>query len=423
MSSTSNRLPYGAGPPPSWGVAPLRYLADLSNGYVFNSDTWVNNGTPIIRIENLNGSENFNYSNLTVSQKHHVHPCDLLFAWSGNPGTSFGPFRWSRPGLHYLNQHIFKVTVHGCEKDWLYWALRAATHWIERVLTSGMIGMVHVTKEEMHGIPIPVPPVEVQRRITTFLDAETARIDRLAALQREVLSLLEERDRSLRDGLTDRLFADGGEVPLRRFVTRIDQGASPQCEAVPRSGHEWGVLKLSAVKRGRFISAENKRLPEDLEPQKKYEVLARDFLVTRANTPALVGDVAVADRDVKGLLLPDLIYRVGLTPELNPEFVAEVALSSRVRLLIEAVARGSSQSMVKLRGDDIREWPIPAAGEKQQEFFVREIREGMAATDKLRQAVTRQLALLAERRQALITAAVTGQIDVSTASGRGVDGP
>ncbi|MGW2086637.1 restriction endonuclease subunit S [Streptomyces sp. NPDC001880] len=421
MTPTVEQLPYGASLPSSWSVVPLKYLATLSNGYVFKSDGWADTGTPIIRIENLNGSGNFNYSNLELSAKYQVRPGDLLFSWSGNPGTSFGPFRWDKPGLHFLNQHIFNVSVHGCDKNWLYWSLRAATHWIERVLTSGMIGMVHVTKEELSRVPVPIPSLEEQRRIADFLDAETARIDRLASLQKAVLARLDERDRALRDGMLDQLLETVDEVPLRRFVTRIDQGSSPQCEAVPRTGHEWGVLKLSAVKNGRFIPTENKCLPDEVTPRREYEVHVGDLLVTRANTPSLVGDVAVAMGDVKGLLLPDLIYRVGLVPGINPEFITEIALGSRVRLLIEAVARGSSQSMVKLRGDDIREWPIPAATQTQQASLVVNVRQGQAATDRLRGAIHKQLALLAERRQSLITAAVTGQIDVSTASGRGID--
>jgi type I restriction enzyme S subunit len=329
---------------------------------------------------------------------------------------------WDRPGLYYLNQHIFKISVHGCDKRWLYWALKAATHWIERELTSGMIGMVHVTREELGGVPIPIPPLNLQRDIAEFLDVETARIDQLSKLRNAVKAKLDERTRALRDNLVDELAESASAIPLRRFVTQIEQGVSPQCEAIPReTADEWGVLKLSAVKGGNFESKENKLLPDGVEPFKAYEVRVGDLLVTRANTPKLVGDVAVASGEVRHLLLPDLIYRVGLTPGISAEYVAQIALSSRVRLLIESAARGSSQSMVKLRGEDIKEWPIPVVNLSRQDQLVREIIRGVEAVTRLRSAVDRQLNLLAERRQALITAAVTGQIDVSTASGRGLE--
>lgn len=274
--------------------------------------------------------------------------------------------------------------------------------------------------DTLRKLPMLLPPLEEQRRIANFLEAETARIDELFGLQQQVMRRLDERDHALRDNLVDRLAIAAGEVPLRRFTTRIEQGASPQCEAVPRQNDEWGVLKLSAVKGGHFTPSENKRLPEDVEAISAFQVRRGDLLVTRANTPSLVGDVAVVEGDHQKLLLPDLIYRVGLAPGVNADFVAQVALSGRVRTLIESVARGSSQSMVKLRGEDIKTWPVPMATQTQQATLVQEIHEGLQGTSRLRTVVALQLSLLAERRQALITAAVTGQFDVSTASGRNV---
>ncbi|MGW2121368.1 restriction endonuclease subunit S [Streptomyces sp. NPDC001758] len=415
------RLPYSGGPTPgTWAIVPLKYLATLTNGYVFNSADRSDEGTPIIRIENLNGSPNFNCSTLSLPDKYRVEARNLLFSWSGNPGTSFGPYLWTEPGEHYLNQHIFKVGVHGCDPRWLYWALKAATHWIERELTSGMIGMVHVTKEDLAGVPIPVPPVVEQRRIAEFLDVETSRIDRLVSLRQKLASLLTERDKALRDDLIDKLFATQGEVPLRRVAQGIEQGASPQCEAVPREMGEWAVLKLSAVKQGVFNPYENKRLPDNVSPNEDYAIRPGDLLITRANTPNLVGDAAVVGEDSSRLLLPDLIYRVRLTGEMSAEFLMHVTLSGRTRSLVEAVARGSSQSMVKLRGEDIKSWPVPRASREQQAALVQEIERGTAGTQKLRLVIDQQVATLMERRQALITAAVTGQFDVSTASGRNV---
>ncbi|MEU0376964.1 restriction endonuclease subunit S [Streptomyces cyaneofuscatus] len=288
-------------------------------------------------------------------------------------------------------------------------------------LTQGIRQGQAIDVEAFRNLALPLPPLNEQRRIADFLDAETARIDRLVGLQLALRAKLEERDRTLRDALVDQLAASAGEIPLRRFMWGIEQGASPQCDAIPRQSEtEWGVLKLSSVKRGCFFADEHKRLPDGTEPTRAYEVKAGDLLVTRANTPNLVGDVAVVRGDVRNLLLPDLIYRVRLMPSTSAQYIAEVAMSSRVRLVIESVARGSSQSMVKLRGEDIKSWPIPAAAPREQEDLVSAVERGTCGTAKLQRAVGRQLSLLTERRQALITAAVTGQFDVSTASGRNI---
>lgn len=419
MTHSVRDIPYGSAVPEDWDVVPLKFLATLQNGFVFKSDAWRDTGTPILRIENLNFSTNFNYSDLSLSDRYQVRAGDLLYSWSGNPGTSFGPYRWETPGTYFLNQHIFKVSVQGCDKNWLYWALKAATHWIERELTSGMIGMVHVTKEELSGIPIPLPPIEEQRRIAEFLDAETNRIGRLVELRKRTLALAAEKEQAIRDLAVDEAFESHGSVPLRRLARGITQGASPQCDNVPAEEGEWGVLKLSSVKRGVFKAYENKRLPDNVALDERHAVHPGDLLITRANTPELVGDAAVAGVNSRKVLLPDLIYRLDLLDGVRASFVLQCVLATRIRQMVREVARGSSQSMVKLRGEDILAWPAPRLIGEEQLALVSKI-EGMTAhVAGLSSAIDRQLALIAERRQALITAAVTGQFDVTTA--RGVD--
>ncbi|MEU4877265.1 restriction endonuclease subunit S [Streptomyces sp. NPDC021608] len=320
-------------------------------------------------------------------------------------------------GPTWVNNHIHALRATGADGRFLAYALNCVEY--STYLTGSTRDKL--TQEDLKNIDVWFPPLEEQHRIADFLDAETARIDRIAVLQKRVFEQLTERDNALRDGLLDRLIESEGEIPLRRLISGIEQGASPQCDATPReSTHEWGVLKLSAVKRGNFDPGENKRLPDDAVPSTAYEVRPGDFLVTRANTPTLVGDVAVVGQDTERLLLPDLIYRVRLANDNNAEFISQVALGRRLRSLIESVARGSSQSMVKLRGEDIKAWPIPRATRTQQDELVKAMHDGTAVTTQLNSLVRQQLALLAERRQALITAAVTGQFDVSTASGRNV---
>jgi type I restriction enzyme S subunit len=107
----------------SWATKPVKSLATFLNGAAFKPDDWSDSGRPIIRISNLNESAEFNFTTRQVDSRYVVECGDLLFGWSGNRGTSFGPFRWSRDGKFWLNQHIFKVTAVGVDADWLYWVL------------------------------------------------------------------------------------------------------------------------------------------------------------------------------------------------------------------------------------------------------------------------------------------------------------
>jgi type I restriction enzyme S subunit len=138
----------------------------------------------------LNGGGSFNYFDGHVPEKYHVSRGDLLFGWSGNRGTSFGPFLWWREGLHYLNQHIFKLYGYECDKSWFYWTLKSLTMYMEEE-AHGIIGMVHITKGKLGAVKVPVPPLEEQQAIARFLAEETQRIDDLESVVRQAIASLE----------------------------------------------------------------------------------------------------------------------------------------------------------------------------------------------------------------------------------------
>lgn len=94
--------------PLGWKLQCFGVLARYLNGYAFKPEDWVETGYPIIRIQNLNGSANFNYYDGPVHPDWLVLPGDLLFAWSGTRDSSFGPTIWRGP-QGVLNQHILKL--------------------------------------------------------------------------------------------------------------------------------------------------------------------------------------------------------------------------------------------------------------------------------------------------------------------------
>ncbi|MBB4942495.1 type I restriction enzyme S subunit [Streptosporangium album] len=278
----------------------------------------------------------------------------------------------------------------------------------------------HLNAEELGEVTVPWPALEEQRRITDFLDGEVARIEKMESLQRNVLVKLDERDRAFLDLDLDRLGSRHGVIPLRRAIRRIEQGSSPLCDNIPASEDEWGVLKVSSVKHGRFWPEENKRLPAELMPERRYEIKAGDLLVTRANTPLLVGAAAVVPEVREKLMLCDKIFRIDVVAQLDRQFIVLASRGTRIRDLCGAASHGTSQSMSNLKTEEIKEWPIPNAGLSEQREVVKRVKEQQAMTGSLRSRIGRQLKLLAERKQALITAAVTGRIDVTTA--RGIEG-
>jgi type I restriction enzyme, S subunit len=260
---------------------------------------------------------------------------------------------------------------------------------------------------------VAIPSLEEQRVIADFLNIETARIDALISKKRQLQGRLTERLRAMVEG---RLSASQDRcIALGRFVTSLTQGVSPQAGGRPAEFGERGLLKLSAVKNGEFDPSENKVLDVGMV-ENGLTATKGDLLVTRANTPEYVGDVCCVPADFPNLVICDLIYRVRLDKRLLPEFATLALMSSGSRGLLSSIARGTSQSMVKLRGEDIKNLRIPVPSLADQRRVVSEAHAARAAWSRISRQLRRQISLLVEHRQALITAAVTGELDILRAA-------
>lgn len=282
--------------------------------------------------------------------------------------------------------------------------------------------------EQVGAFEIPLPPLPVQQRIVDQAQAEVLTVERLIQEKRELLDLLAEKRRALiahavtrglnpaaplRDSGIEWLRAIPAHwrmLPLRRVIRTLDQGWSPVASNLPAEEGEHGVLKLSAIKNGVFLPDENKALlPSDDIPS-GLDIKAGDVFLTRANTPSLVGDAAMAEVDCPNLVFSDLIYRLRVNPDLiDSRWLVMTLISDIGRRQIEAEAKGSSGSMVKLAQDQVLGLLIPVPPVEDQVAIVRAVDE---ATLTIRQLAARTRAtvdLLIERRASLIAAAVLGK--------------
>lgn len=153
--------------PEGWTFKPLGELAKFINGRAFKSGDWIDGGTPIIRIQNLNGSQNFKHFNGWPKANWWVEEGDLLFAWSGTR-QSFGPYLWSgRRGV--LNQHIYRLEVRpDVDKLWLYGALQELKWVIEQRSRGFKKSLQHIRKKDIVQQKVAVPPLDVQRKIASM---------------------------------------------------------------------------------------------------------------------------------------------------------------------------------------------------------------------------------------------------------------
>lgn len=154
--------------PERWAEVPLAAMCELINGRGFKPHEWTTKGYPIIRIQNLNGSSEFNYYDGEFNPKILVRNGELLFAWSGSRGTSFGPHFWQGNDA-VLNYHTWKVLPkNGTDKSFLFQLLRHITSKIE-ASAHGASALVHTQKATMEKRRLAVPPLYEQKKIAEIL--------------------------------------------------------------------------------------------------------------------------------------------------------------------------------------------------------------------------------------------------------------
>jgi len=295
----------------------------------------------------------------------------------------------------------------------------------------GAGGQKRVPDSFVSNFAIGLPQIEEQSAIAAFLDRETCKIDALVEEQQRLIELLKEKRQAvISHAVTKGLNPDVpmkdsgiewlGEMPMHWAVKRtkyairkLEQGWSPQCENFPAEDGEWAVLKVGCVNGGNFNPDENKALPTELTAIPELGIHAGDVLISRANTRELAGSAAVAKSDYPRLLLCDKLYRLHLRDEMClPEYLTMFLGTPSARGEIELSATGASSSMVNIGQATIREMPLPLPPLEEQERIATFITEETGKTNQLVAEATHAIDLLKERRTALISAAVTGKIDV-----------
>lgn len=289
----------------------------------------------------------------------------------------------------------------------------------------GATNQIELSRNRLGNKIIEWPAIEAQQAIADRLDIEVSGLDRLIDAKQGLLETLAEKRRALiahavTRGLnsTAPLRESGIEwlgaipahwriLPLRRVIRTLDQGWSPVASNLPAEEGEHGVLKLSAIKNGVFLPEENKALlPTDGIPS-GLDIKEGDVFLTRANTPSLVGDAAVAEADCPNLVFSDLIYRLRVNPALiDPRWLVLTLISDFGRRQIEAEAKGSSGSMVKLAQDQVLGISISVPPIAEQVEILQRLTDATQGVQRLSEVAKETILLLEERRSALIAESI-----------------
>ena len=157
-------------------------------------------------------------------------------------------------------------------------------------------------------------------------------------------------------------------APLSQCVESLDAGVSVNAEDRPHRAGEVGVLKTSALSGYVFHPEQNKAVVRAERRLVAEPVLANSILVSRMNTPALVGESCYVAEAHETIFLPDRVWQVKLRAEVptNMRWLSYVLQSHEYRHYVEVHATGTSGSMKNLPKSALLSLPVRYPDEPEQ---------------------------------------------------------
>lgn len=272
----------------------------------------------------------------------------------------------------------------------------------------------NISMGDIPRLKLPLPRLQVQYSIANYLDHETARIDGLVAEKERMLALLEEKRAAL----------------ISHVVTR---GLDPNARLEP-SGQEWlGEIPAHwRVERAKnLFSIRDERSEDGSEELLTVSHITgvtsrseKDVYMFQADDKAgykrcLPGDLAINTlwawmgamgvSPLEGIVSPD--YHVYTSKgDLLPEYVELLCRSRPFVAEVNRWSKGVWSSRLRLYPQNFFDMRLPVPSLGEQGAMVDAIQSDQARTNQLCDALHASIELAKERRAALITAAVTGQI-------------
>ena len=267
-----------------------------------------------------------------------------------------------------------------------------------------------INRNEVYSQVTKVPPLPEQQRIVGLLDEA---FEGLATAKANAEKNLQNA-RAIFESHLQSVFTQRGkgwvETTLEKVLSVQPQnGWSPPAANHSASGTP--VLTLSSVTGFKFRPDKVKYTSAATDPKKKYWVKDGDFLITRSNTPELVGHVAIASGIEKPTIYPDLIMRMNPVPDrAMTEFLYYHLRTPALRKEIMGRAQGANPTMKKISNGAVKTLPIAVPSIATQRAIVETFNGLTEETQRLKSIYQQKLASLDELKKSLLHQAFAGQL-------------
>ncbi|MEN1925021.1 restriction endonuclease subunit S [Luteimonas qiangzhengi] len=390
----------------SWERVRLEDVAHLVNGFAFRSSAFnESEGTPIVRIRDVtSGSAGTLYRGPTDDPRMtFIEDGQIAIGMDGN----FNSRLWSG-GRALLNQRV--CTVQADEEFYSQRLLSYALPGYLRLINehTSAVTVKHLSSFTVRDIPLPLPPINEQRRIVEKIDTLFAELDKGEESLRQVQTLLARYRQSVLKAAVTEFTGSSETVRLGELLEDIRYGTAKKCraevEGVP-------VLRIPNVVTGQ-IELEDLKFAELEEKELSRLSLTRgDVLLVRSNGSAnLVGRTAVVDDRAAGMAFAGYLIRLRVDRNrILPEFLHIVLNSPEVREKIERQARSTS-GVHNINSTEVRaiEFELPTVATQSE--IVEQLGEQVANADLLEAACIAELSRSAALRQSILKDAFSGRL-------------
>jgi type I restriction enzyme S subunit len=256
-------------------------------------------------------------------------------------------------------------------------------------------------------IPIPLPPLDEQRRIVARIQALAAKIEEALALRQQAA----EETEGLVASTATHLLAGirfGGRLE-DVLLGRPRNGWSVRCD---NSENGTPVLSLGAITGFRYRPAQYKKTSHPAQVSAHYWLRQGDLLISRSNTPDLVGHAAIYNGSPSPCIYPDLMMRLAVDEQgTSKAFVHWLLRSSPTREYIRRVAKGTSPTMKKISQQDVMNIPFPTGISIREQTSIVAYLDGLQAkVDALKRLQAETAAQLDALLPSILDRAFKGQL-------------
>jgi len=395
--------------PKGWITTKLGECLRLINGRAYLRHELLDQGTPIIRIQNLNGGDKWFYSDLQLDRDKYCDKGDLLFAWS----ATFGPFIWQGSCSIY-HYHIWKIEpFEVIDQKFAYYLLEKITQAVKAAAHG--VAMPHMTKQGMENWQIQIPPLNEQKRIVAKIEELRERSQKarshlsaipnlcdkfrqsvLAAAFRgdltadwreqnpdvEPASVLLERIRRDRHDRKSPESVDSSqlpELPEGWMWTPLEEIASHRSGIAFKSAEFTNigiqVIRLSNVYKGQLDLTRDPVFLPDKYAIDSFTLKANDIVVSQTGTRFKrdYGNFVLIPNNCPKLFLNQRLLAVSCHHLINPEYIVFASkLKSYQDHFFSHETGGVNQGNVGVSG--VMKGLVPLAPQKEAQILVKRIK-------------------------------------------------